>query len=125
MYYGLHFTSDSGQVCQLTINTSNCRVFLRATVNGAWQAWRRVDVERNADGTLREKVSESTRAQQADTAGRLRVPITLTLTGQAAGAASFDGSQNVTLEVGIPSLADILARLQKLEQKKPDSSWDN
>ena len=115
MLFGLHFISDTGQVCQVVVNTTTCHVFLRATINGAWSSWRRVDVERNADGTLAERVAEAAEAQRAGVAMRLQNPMRLALTGDAVGTVSFDGSQNVEMNVSLPALEDILNRLKTLE----------
>lgn len=117
MFYGLHFTSDAGQVCQVRVNTANGHVHLRATHNGDWSAWRRVDVERNADGTLAEEVQDATNAKRADVAGRLSGSVTLTFEGDVSGIVRFDGSQgNISTTLKVPALADILSRLERLER---------
>lgn len=123
MFYGLHFTSDTGQICQVAVNTANCHIFLRALVNGSWTGWRRVDVERNADGTLNERVAEATRAQRADTAMRFVFPVRIILAGEAAGSVLTDFSGDTTISLTIPELAKIHKRLDALSSSI-DRLWE-
>lgn len=125
MFYGLHFTSDAGVVFQVAVNTANCHIFCRATKNGAWGAWRRVDVERNSDGTLNERVAEAVHAQRADAAMRWLYAMKLTFSGDVRGEISFDGSRNATCNLSIPSLGDIRKRLDKLERPDPEQNPNN
>lgn len=123
-YYGLHFVGSDKIPVQVRINTRKTEIWARsAPKGGEWTTWRRLDVTRNADGTLAEEVAESTHAKRADTALRLTYPMKLTFGGDVIGEVSFDGSANVTCNVSIPALKDILNRLAKLE--KIDSNNTN
>lgn len=115
-YYGLHFVGDDKTPVQVCVDTRKQRVFARSCPNGEWTAWRRLDVMRNADGTLAEEVAEATHAKRADAANRLSNPMKITFSGDVSGEVSFDGSVNVTCVVSIPGLGDIRNRLDKLEK---------
>lgn len=115
-YYGLHFVGSDKVPVQVRVHTKETEIWARsAPKGGEWTAWRRLDVTRNADGTLAEQVAEATCAKRADTALRLANPIKLTFTGDVTGGVSFDGSGNVTCTLNIPGLEDIRKRLDKLE----------
>ncbi|WP_165178116.1 hypothetical protein [Desulfovibrio sp. ZJ369] len=73
-YYGLHFVGSDKVPVQVRVHTQKTEIWARSAPNGEWTPWRRLDVTRNADGTLAEQVSEATHAKDADTAGRLRKP---------------------------------------------------
>nr|DAJ67744.1 MAG TPA: Dec protein, OB-Fold, Decoration, VIRAL PROTEIN [Caudoviricetes sp.] len=120
-YYGLHFVGDDKTPVQVRVNTSNQQIWCRSCPKGEWTAWRRLDVERKLDGTLDEEVAESTHAKNADVAGKLRYAVRLEMTGDAFGEASFDGSQNTSINLSIPALSGILNRLDALEKKS--ASW--
>ena len=102
MLYGLHFVSDAGEALQIRVDTNDCSLHVRSTNKGAWGTWRRLDVQRNADGTLNAEVAKAARATSADTAVKLAKPIKITFTGGASGSATFDGSkENVSCSLAI------------------------
>ena len=118
LYYGLHFTSDDRVPVQVRVDTSTQAVWARtAPRGGAWTEWRRLDVMRNADGSLKESIAEATHAKRADTAGRLTKAMKLKVTGDATGTVSLDGSGDVTLALNIAELASIRSRLAALEAR--------
>lgn len=119
-FYGLHFVGSDKIPVQVRVNTKKTEIWARSAPNGEWTPWRRLDVTRNADGTLAEEVAEATHAKRADTALRLTYPMELSLTGDVSGEVSFDGSVNVTCVVSIPGLGDIRNRLDKLEKPTTD-----
>ncbi|EGW50111.1 hypothetical protein HMPREF1022_02933 [Desulfovibrio sp. 6_1_46AFAA] len=119
-FYGLHFVGSDKIPVQVRVNTKKTEIWARSAPNGEWTPWRRLDVTRNADGTLAEEVAEATHAKRADTALRLTYPMKLSLTGDVSGEVSFDGSENVTCVVSIPGLGDIRNRLDKLEKPTTD-----
>lgn len=119
-YYGLHFVGSDKVPVQVRVHTKQTEIWARSAPNGEWTPWRRLDVTRNADGTLAEEVAEATHAKRADTALRLTYPMTVTFTGDVSGAVSFDGSVNVTCAVSIPGLVNIQTRLDKLEKPTTD-----
>lgn len=95
MYYGLHFISDAKIPVQVRVDSASLRIWCRAAPNGEWGAWRRMDVDRKADGTLAEVVAESSHAKLADAAGRLRSPMRIDFVGgNVTGTVEFDGSQS-------------------------------
>lgn len=118
-YYGLHFVGDDKTPVQVCVDTRLQRVFARSCPNGEWTEWRRLDVMRNADGTLAEQVTEATHAKSADTAGRLKVPVRLIFTGDVSGEVRLDGSQDVVVRLSVPQLS-ILSGL--IEAMGKDSS---
>ena len=115
-YYGLHFIGEDKTPLQVRVDTSTLQVFARSCPNGQWTAWRRLDVIRNPDGTLAEEVAEATHAKRSDADGRLSSAVKIALTGDAQGEAFFDGSQHISINVNIPSLAGILNRLSAIEK---------
>lgn len=122
-YYGLHFVGSDKVPVQVRVNTKRTEIWARSAPNGGeWTPWRRLDVTRNADGTLAEEVAEATHAKRADTALRLAYPMKLTLAGDVSGEVSFDGSVNVICNVSVGALGDIRDRIDKLE--KADSKKD-
>lgn len=62
MLFGLTFKCG-GETAQIRV-TDNMQLQFRATKNGEWQAWKRADVERGADGSLTEAVMECVTARQ-------------------------------------------------------------
>lgn len=122
MFYGLHFTNDSGVRMQVAVNTSNGHTFLRSCLNGQWGGWRRIDVERNSDGTLNEEVAVATTAKSADAAGRLKYPMKITFTGGATGEASFDGSMDIECALAVNQGAQIQAAIDDHVNKYHRSS---
>lgn len=98
-YYGLHWTDDDGTPIQLILDLKKVRTWARSAPNGEWTAWRRLDVTRNADGTLAEEVAEATHAKQADTATSLYNPIRLTFNGDVTGNVQFNGSGDTTISL--------------------------
>ncbi len=120
-YYGLHFVGSDKVPVQVRVHTKNMEIWARsAPKGGEWTPWRRLDVTRNADGTLAEEVAEATYAKRANTALRLAHPVKLVFEGDVIGEVSFDGSANATCTLSIPGLEDIRKRLDKLE--KPSSA---
>lgn len=115
-FYGLHFVGSDKIPVQVRVNTKKTEIWARSAPNGEWTPWRRLDVTRNADGTLAEEVAEATHAKRADTANRLSNPMKITFSGDVSGEVGFDGSVNVTCAVSIPGLGDIRNRLDKLEK---------
>ena len=91
MLFGLTFKC-SGETAQLRV-TDTMQLQFRATKNGEWQAWKRADVERGADGSLTEAVMECVTARQAQ---KLRTPMKITFSGDVTGTVSFDGSGDVS-----------------------------
>lgn len=91
MLFGLTFKCG-GETAQIRV-TDAMQLQFRATRNGEWQAWKRADVERGADGSLTEAVMESVTARQAQ---KLRTPMKITFSGDVTGAVSFDGSGDVS-----------------------------
>lgn len=120
-YYGLHFVGDDKTPVQVCVDTRSQRVSARSCPNGEWTEWRRLDVMRNADGTLAEQVSEATHAKSADTAGRLKTAVLLKFTGDVSGQVRFDGSQDVEVRLSVPQLS-ILSDL--IEAMRKNSSSD-
>lgn len=114
LYYGLHFTSDDNTPLQVRVDTKTQQVFARSCPNGQWTAWRRLDVLRNPDGTLAEEVSEATHAKRADSAGRLSRPVKIIFAGDVSGEAIFDGSNDITIQLTVQKLTDILNKLDKI-----------
>ena len=118
LYYGLHFTSDDRVPVQVRVDTSTQAVWARtAPRGGAWTEWRRLDVMRNPDGSLAERIAEAVHAQRSDTAGRLSRAMKLVVTGDATGTVSFDGAGDVTLFLNVGALASIHSRLDALENR--------
>lgn len=114
-FYFLHFTSDEGHVGQMALHIPSGKIYSRTSYKGdAFAPWRRLDVNRRADGTLDEAVHECAVAKTASEAKKLSLPITLTFGGHISGTVSFDGSQNVTCTL---SAADIHQRLAALETR--------
>lgn len=103
MLFGLTFKCN-GETAQIRI-ANDLRLEFRITQNGEWQAWKRADVERAADGSLAEAVMESVTAKQAQ---KLRTPMKITFEGDAAGSVAFDGSANVTCSLSMN--ADVVNR---------------
>ena len=91
MLFGLTFKCD-GETAQIRV-TDSMRLEFRVTKGGEWQAWKRADVERGADGSLAEAVMECVTARQAQ---KLRAPMKITFSGDVTGAVSFDGSGDVS-----------------------------
>ena len=111
-FYGLHFYSDDKTPLQVAVDMSKQQVFARSCPNGEWTAWRRLDVMRNADGTLAEEVAEATHAKRADTAGKFARPMKIVFTGDVTGTASFDGSEDISVRL---YASGITRRLSELE----------
>lgn len=103
MLFGLTFKCN-GETAQIRI-ANDLRLEFRITQNGEWQAWKRADVERAADGSLAEAVMESVTAKQAQ---KLRTPMKITFEGDAAGSVTFDGSSDVTCSLSINGMSDIV-----------------
>jgi len=131
-YHGLHFSSDDNEPTQVRFSMDNQQCWVRTCPQGQWTPWRRLDVMRNADGTLNERVAESSNAKTADKAKSLNRAVTIVLTGDASGSVSFDGSEtsDVVLNVSIgalgqtnTSLADLEKRVTRLERNSSNDSW--
>lgn len=116
-YYGLHFVGDDGIPVQVRVSTSNQQIWARSAPNGEWTVWRRLDVKRNADGTLAEEVTEATHAKSADAAGRLKLQTKITFGGDVSGNVSFDGSANVACVLSIPAIGSLSGRISSLEER--------
>lgn len=91
MLFGLTFKCD-GETAQIRV-TDSMRLEFRVTKGGEWQAWKRADVERGADGSLAEAVMECVTARQAQ---KFRTPMKITFSGDVTGAVTFDGSGDVS-----------------------------
>lgn len=112
-FLGLHWKTDDGTPLQLLIENRTLHVWARSCPRGGeWTGWRRLDVERNADGTLNETVATATNAKSADTATRLAKAVSINLTGAITGSAIFDGAQDVFIETGGGSLSDRVSALE-------------
>lgn len=126
-FYILSFESDAGHVGHVALHLPTGRIYSRMSYQGGeFSQWRRLDVERKANGTLNEKVEEAERAQTADTAGRLRTPIKITFAGDVSGVVAFDGSMNVSCTLSIPALAALEKRIKDLEDSSnnnPSTDW--
>lgn len=119
-FYGLHWTSDGGCPLQVRIDTRTLEVWARSCPRGGeWTPWRRLDVYRNADGTLNETV------YNCETANRLANPVTINLSGAVTGYAQFDGSGDVNIvtakgsgdgDTGGSDTGDIETRLARVEE---------
>lgn len=126
-FLGLHWKTNDGTPLQLLIENRTLHVWARSCPRGGeWTGWRRLDVERNADGTLNEIVASATNAKTADTATRLAKAVAINLTGAVTGTGYFDGSQDVYIETIADnsgsseisgSLADLSNRIAALEAK--------
>ncbi len=116
-YYGLHFVGSDKVPVQVRVHTKKTEIWARSAPNGEWTPWRRLDVTRNADGTLAEQVNEATHAKDADTAGRLRKPALLTFTGGVSGKVGIDGSEDVQVSLSVPQLASLESRIAALESR--------
>ena len=103
MLFGLTFKCD-GETAQIRV-TDSMQLEFRVTKNGEWQAWKRADVERGADGSLTESVMECETAKQAQ---KLRVPMKITFEGGATGSVSFDGSSNVSCALSLNGVEDVV-----------------
>ena len=112
-YYGLHFTGDDKEPLQVRVSMENQQIWCRSCINGEWTAWRRLDVERNAEGEIDEKIANL----KALTAERLANPFVLRITGQGSGSARIDGALDTDLGLEIPALEDIFKRLGALEEE--------
>lgn len=127
-FLGLHWKTDDGTPLQLLIENRKLHVWARSCPRGGeWTAWRRLDVDRNADGTLNETVANATNAKTADTATRLAKTISINLTGAVTGTGYLDGTQDVHIETSggsggdsgnvSGSIADLSNRIAGLEAK--------
>ena len=114
-YYGLHWTDDDGTPIQIILDLQKVRAWARSAPNGEWTAWRRLDVTRNADGTLAEEVAEATHAKHADKATSLYNPIRLTFNGDVSGSVKFNGSGDTTITLSVPGLSSLSSRVSALE----------
>lgn len=122
-FYILSFESDAGHVGHVALHLPTGRIYSRMSYQGGeFSQWRRLDVDRKANGTLKEKAEEAERAQTADTAGRLRSPIKITFEGAISGVVAFDGSANVSCTLSIPALAALEKRISDLEKALDNSS---
>lgn len=119
-FYGLHWVANDGTPMQLRIETRTLEIWGRSCPRGGeWTAWRRLDVYRNADGTLNETVNNASHADKADTAVRLESPITINLAGVITGTGKFDGANNVIIntEYGSGGDSDTASRLKAMEKR--------
>lgn len=121
-YYGLHFTGSDHTPLQVRVDTRTQQVFARSCPNGQWTSWRRLDVLRNADGTLAEEVEEATHAKKADSAGRWTWPMRLTFTGDVTGQVMFDGSANKSVKLSLTDewrekIERVTARVEAIESE--------
>lgn len=117
MYYGLHFISDAKIPMQVRVHSATLRIYCRAAPNGEWGAWRRLDVDRNADGSLKETVASSNHAKSADAATRFKLPMKITFNGGVSGSVSFDGSEDVSCALSANVDGDIEAAVAKAMQE--------
>lgn len=93
LLFGILFRNpDTGTCAQLGLETGTHHLYVRSAENGAWSAWERID---GGGGTSKPGggSSSSTTTIMANAALRLATPLTLTLTGDAAGSVAFDGSE--------------------------------
>lgn len=121
-YYGLHWTDDDGTPIQIILDLKKVRAWARSAPNGEWTAWRRLDVTRNADGTLAEEVAEAAHAKQADQATSLLNPIKLIFNGDVSGEVKFNGSGNTTITLRVPGLSSLSSRVANLENRNSYSN---
>lgn len=116
-FYGLHFVGDDKIPVQVRLSTSNQQIWARSAPNGEWTEWRRLDVKRNADGTLAEEVTEATHAKSADAAGRLKNQVKITFSGDVSGSVSFDGSASVACALSIAGLGSLSSSISSLDSR--------
>lgn len=122
-FYGLHFVGDDRTPLQVCVDTRNQRVFARSCPNGEWTSWRRLDVMRNADGTLAEEVAEATHAKSADVASRLRTAMRMLFKGDVTGEVRFDGSIDVEVNLSSARLNSLESRIAALEKSSSSGSY--
>lgn len=95
-FYGLHWIADDGTPMQVRIETRTLRCWARSCPRGGeWTAWRRLDVERNSDGTLNETCMNAIHAKVADACNKLARTCSIYLSGAVTGAGILDGSGDV------------------------------
>lgn len=126
-FYGLHWICSDGTPLQIKLETRTLHLWARSCPRGGeWTKWRRLDVDRNEDGTLNESVSNASHATTADTATRLARSIRINLTGAVTGSGETDGTQDVNIvTVGENGVTDavndliqkLTARVEALEAK--------
>lgn len=120
-YYGLHWIADDGTPLQVRIETRLQEVWARSCPRGGeWTAWRRLDVNRNADNTLNETVANATNAKTADVATRLAKAVTINLQGAVTGTGTFTGANDIYINTtaGSSSGAGSLeSKINALEQR--------
>ena len=120
MYYGLNFASSMGESIQLIVDIDSLVVEARSTIGGEWQPWRRLDTQRNADGSLAEAVASTISAQRADRADRFSTPVKVNFTGDVSGTLEFDGSsQEITCNLSIPGVPTAI------RQAIQEASWSS
>lgn len=114
MFYGLHFTSDTGEALQVMLNTNGLKLYARATTGGGWGQWRRLDQEKN---------DTSSTVEKAQSAGRWTSPMTLHFGGDVSGSVTFDGSQDVTARLIVTS--DSGGEIIKAQAAEKADRWSN
>lgn len=95
-FLGLHWTTDDGTPLQVRIETRTLQCWARSCPRGGeWTAWRRLDVKRDADGTLDETCMNAIHARVADACDRLARACSIYLSGAVTGVGTLDGSGDV------------------------------
>lgn len=123
MIFGFHFNANSGESLQFVVDTEQLQIAARATIGGEWKGWKRLDVDRKADGTLDERVEEANVAKRADTAGRLYAPVKISCSGVVSGVVEIDGSKDVLLSLsGTAGLDGIISEAIKEHVKTHHTS---
>lgn len=117
-YYGLHFVGDDLTPIQVRFGLNDQQCWMRSCPNGEWTAWRRLDADRNADGTLDETVSNAKTADTAMKAKRLEKTVTISVSGDMTGSVSFDGSQEaVSLSLSAVNQEDYSGPIDDLKKR--------
>lgn len=95
MFYGLTFSSGSESL-QVVMDTAGLRFYARATNGGAFGSWKLVCGGDDESGEGGSDAITAARAEVANKAYKLAVPMTISFTGDVSGDVTFDGSANVT-----------------------------
>lgn len=124
-YFGLHWADDSGAALQARVDLLSQQVWARCSDKGGeWTEWRRLDVERSADETIKGVIEKAIKATSADTASRLARAFSISLTGEVTGSAKIDGATPVEIVTKVSDngeLAKLRENFKKLTNRLDDT----